>query len=154
MRPFRFRAESALELRRKHEDDARLLLTRAQNAAATADDRLAAARRRVAAASAALSSVQTHGAPIWLIDWHRSWILKHSREAAACQMEATVAHGVVAKATDALRIAHRKRRVLERLRDRLKARYVREANRQELAQMNELATMRYLIAHGERKEQQ
>lgn len=153
MRPFRFRAESALELRRKLEDDARTILARAQNAAAMAEARLATARAATADAGAHLIAVQTQGAPIWLIDWHRSWILKKSREADACQHQAAAAHTVVARATQTLHEAHKKRRVLERLKERLAARHAREADRQELAQMNELATMRYLIAAGERKEQ-
>lgn len=153
MRPFRFRAESALDLRRKHEDDARTLLARAQNAAALAEARLVTARTAVSEASARLIAVQTEGAPIWLIDWHRSWILKQSRDADRCQQHATSANGVVSQATQALHEAHKKRRVLERLRERLAARHAREAERQDLAQMNELATMRYLIAAGERKEQ-
>lgn len=154
MRAFRFRAESALDLRRKREDDARLLVTRAQNAADMADAKAAAAQRQVEDASATLITVQSHGAPIWLIDWHRSWILRQSREADACRRQAATAHGVVTEATAVLREAHKQRRVLERLRDRLKARHAREADRRELAQMNELATMRYLIAQGEQKEQQ
>lgn len=153
MRPFRFRAESALDLRRQREDQARQLLTRAQNAAAVADAARDAARARVAEASATLVAVQTQGAPIWLIDWHRSWILKQSREAAACHAQATSAHDAAATAADVLREAHKKRRVLERLRDRLRARHAREADRQELAHMNELATMRYHIAQDERKDQ-
>ncbi len=153
MRPFRFRAESALELRRKHEDEARRQATHAQNAAAMADERLAAAQAQADQAGAHLIDVQSHGAPIWLIDWHRSWILKQSREVADCRLQAATAHATAARASAALHEAHRKRRVLERLRERLQARHAREADRQELAQMNELATMRYHIAHGERKEQ-
>lgn len=152
MRPFRFRAESALTLRRQHEDQARTLATRAQNAAAVADEALATARTCVDHASAALVAVQTHGAPIWLIDWHRSWIVKQSRDADACHTRAMTAHEVAAKAAEVLREAHRKRRVLERLRDRLRVRHAREVDRLELAQMNELATMRYLIAQDEHKE--
>ncbi|MGE3508783.1 MAG: flagellar export protein FliJ [Vicinamibacterales bacterium] len=153
MRPFRFRAEGALELRRKREDDARLVLTRAQNVAAVAETSVVSARAALDDAGSRLSSIQTQGAPIWLIDWHRSWILKRTRELDTCRQRAATAHAVVAQATGVLNDAHKKRRVLERLRDRLAARHAREADRQELAQMNELATMRYLMARRDIKEQ-
>lgn len=153
MRQFRFRAAGALDLRKKLEDDARLVLTRAQNAAAMADAGLVTARAELEDAGVRLVSVQTTGAPVWLIDWHRSWILKRSRDADVCRQRAAAAHAIVAQATAILREAHKKRRVLERLRDRLATRYARDVERQELAQMNELATMRYLIARDERKEQ-
>jgi hypothetical protein len=39
------------------------------------------------------------------------------------------------------------------LREKLAARHARDVERQELADMNELATMRFLIAASERKEQ-
>lgn len=154
MRPFRFRAEGALDLRRRHEDAARLVVSRAQNAAALADAKLAAAETGLDEASARLVGVQTQGTSIWTIDWHRSWILRQTREVDACRTQAETARHDLARATAALHEAHRKRRVLERLRDRLQARHARAAERQELAQMNELATMRYLIARHERKEQQ
>lgn len=153
MRPFRFRAERALELRRKLEEDARLVVARAQNTAAMADARLEHARQDEREAGAQLVDVQAHGAPAWLIGWHRSWILKKSRDADTCQQQAATAHGVVRQATVLLQDAHKKRRVLERLRERLAERHAREAERQDLAHMNELATTRYLIAASERKEQ-
>lgn len=153
MRPFRFRAESALDLRKKHEDDARQVLARAQNVAAMADAKLEDARAQVTRASVELVTVQTQGAPAWLINWHRSWILKRSRDADACQQQAVTAHGVVTQATLLLREAHKKRRVLERLRDRLATRHARAVERHELAEMNELATMRFLVTQREQKEQ-
>lgn len=154
MRPFRFRAEGALDLRRRHEDAARLVVSRAQNAAALADAKLREAQSCLDDASASLVRVQSQGTSIWMIDWHRSWILRQAREVNVCRTQVEAASQELARATVALHEAHRKRRVLERLRDRLQARHARAAERQELAQMNELATMRYLIARGERKEQQ
>ena len=154
MRPFRFRAASALDLRKKHEDDARQALARAQNAAAVADAALAADRQRVAEAAGQLAQVQSLGAQAWLIGWHRSWILKQARDADASRRQAAAAASAVGAASDVVREAYKTRRVLERLRDRLAARHARETERQDLNQMNELAGMRYLAAAGERREQQ
>lgn len=153
MKAFRFRAASALELRKRHEDTARLVLTRAQNVASVADQRLAVARTSLDDARAQLLAVQSAGAPAWLIGWHRSWIVQRSRDVDTCEQHAATAQSMVAKASAVLREAHKKRRVLERLRDRLAARHARVVEQQELAHMNELATMRYLIARAEYKEQ-
>lgn len=152
MRPFRFKAAGALDLRKRLEDDARLMLTRAQNAAALADQKLADARTARDHARAQFTAAQHQGAEGWRIRWHQSWIVRQSREADACQRHAALAHGIVAKATAVLHEAHKKRRVLERLRDRLAARHVRAMEREELAHMNELATVRYQIARAEQEE--
>lgn len=154
MRPFRFRAATALDFRKRLEDDARAMLTRAQNAASVADSRLLSVQNQLENAQAQLISIQQQSSPIWLIHWHRSWILRRAQEVGSCRQEVALAHAVVAKATEVLREAHKKRRALERLRDRLAARHAREMERQELADMNELATMRYLVARGESKEQE
>ncbi|MEZ5284218.1 MAG: hypothetical protein R2712_05285 [Vicinamibacterales bacterium] len=47
-------------------------------------------------------------------------------------------------ATAEVQLAYQRRRALERLRDRAWRRYQLEAGRQELREMNELATLRFL----------
>ena len=154
MRPFRFRAASALELRKKQEDQARLALGHAQKVAALTAARLETALGQVAESGVRLAGVQAQGAPAWLIGWHRSWIVKQSRDVDVCRREAGIAAAAAAQAGDVVREAHKKRRVLERLRERLSARHAREIERQDLQHMNELAGLRYLIGAAERKEQQ
>jgi flagellar export protein FliJ len=154
MRPFRFRASSALDLRKKQEDEARLALGRAQNAAAVADARLQAARDHAAGAGARLVALQEEGAPAWLIGWHRSWIVQQARVVEIRRLDMAMAAAAVTTAEAIVRDAFRQRRVLERLRDRLAARHARALERHELNQMNELAGLRYIAAAAERKEQQ
>ena len=153
MRPFRFRAASALDLRKKQEDEARLALGRAQNAAAMADAQLQTARDHAAGAGARLVALQEEGAPAWLIGWHRSWIVQQTR-VVETRRDVVMATAAVTEAGEIVRTAFRQRRVLERLRDRLAARHARAMERHELNQMNELAGLRYLAAAAERKEQQ
>lgn len=154
MRPFRFRAASALDLRKKQEDQARLALGRAQNAAALAEAQLETAQTHAASASARLVALQEEGAQAWLISWHRSWIAQQARVVETRRRELAHATAVVTTAGETVREAHKQRRVLERLRDRLAARHARALERYELNQMNELAGLRYLAAAAERKEQQ
>lgn len=154
MRPFRFRAASVLDLRKKHEDEARIALGRAQNAAALAESQLQMARHHAEGAVARLVALQEEGAPAWLIGWHRSWIAQQWRVVEVRSRDVALATAAVTKAGDAVRDAHRQRRILERLRDRLAARHARAVDRHELNQMNELAGLRYSAAASERKEQQ
>jgi flagellar export protein FliJ len=153
MRPFRFRAASALDLRKKQEDEARLALGRAQNAAAMAEAQLQTARDHAAGAGARLVALQEEGAPAWLIGWHRSWIVQQTRVVETRRRDVAMATAAVTEAGEIVRNAFRQRRVLERLRDRLAARHARAMERHELNQMNELAGLRYLAVAAERKEQ-
>lgn len=153
MKAFRFRAASALDLRKKQEDDARLRERHAQNAASVAASAAETARVRLAAAQAALAAVQAQGTPAWLIGWHRSWIVRQSNAAETTRREADKAAAAAAHAAEVTRDAYKKRRVLERLRDRLAARHARDVERVELNEMNERAGVRYLAALADQKEQ-
>ncbi|MGE0447905.1 MAG: flagellar FliJ family protein [Vicinamibacterales bacterium] len=153
MRPFRFRAASVLELRQKQEDAARVVLVRAQNAAALAESRFETARAQAADAQARLVALQAQATPAWMISWHRSWIVRQAQAVDACRTDVVAAIAAVARAVDTVREAQRKRRVLERLRDRQAARHARAVARHELNEMNELAGLRYLARAAERKEQ-
>jgi hypothetical protein len=116
--------------------------------------RLRAAQDTVAAAASEHDGVQRQGAAAWLLGWHRSWIVRKSEEADVSRRDVAVAASMVAQAEATLRDAHKERRVLERLQDRLAARYARDLVRLELKEMNELAGTRYATAAAERKEQQ
>lgn len=153
MKPFRFRAASALDLRKRQEDEARAREHHAQKVASVAASAAENARLRVAAAQAGLAAVQSTSAPAWLIGWHRSWIATQTKAADAARREADKAALAAAHAAEITREAFKKRRVLERLRDRLAARHARDAERLDLSQMNELAGMRYLAAIADQKEQ-
>jgi len=152
MRPFRFRALAALELRRKQEDEARVALGEAERVLRAAEAQWQSALAASSQAGEQLSLAQTHGATGALISWHRSWIL--SCRLVADQRRARVADATVAveKQMQVVRDAHRKRRTLERLRDRAWRKYQVDAGREELRDMNGLAAMRYLARaadHGD-----
>lgn len=152
MRTFRFKAARVLDLRRKREDDARHAVVKAQHLASSAEVRLRAAQDSVAEAAQQLEAIQRQGAPAWLIGWHRSWIVRKTEDADVSRRDVAVAASRVAQAEAALRDAHKDRRALERLQDRLAARHARELARFELKTMNELAGIRYMTAAAERKE--
>jgi len=149
MKAFRFRAASILDLRRREEDEARSTLARANAVQHTAAERVQAAAQAAEAARGRLGEVFQSGAPAWLLGWHQSWMTKQRLDLDARRRDLAGASAAVATANTALREAYRRRRVLERLRDRAWQRYQNEARRQELREMDLLAGLRYLARASE-----
>jgi flagellar export protein FliJ len=156
MQPFRFRAAGALDLWRKQEDEARSVLARAEAAEREAAARVGGAEEAVQVEGARLEALQREGATAWLMSWHRSWIVKQRLDVQTCRRDREAAAQVMAHAAIALRHAYRRRRTLERLRDRTLRKYDLEVKRQDTIAMNELAGLRYVAraaeSEGERSE--
>lgn len=148
MRPFRFRAAAALDLRRKEEEAARLRLARAQSDLQHAAQRVLDADRAALDATVQLAAAQAGGTEAWRIGWHQSWIRKQRLEAEACRRTVAVSATIVERAAASVSIAHQKRRVLERLRERAWHRHQQTAERQATNEMNLLANLRYLAQAG------
>jgi flagellar export protein FliJ len=144
MRPFRFRAQAALDLRITQEEAALRVLARAQNDADRARARVDEARESVAAADRQFQFSQHEGLSGSLLGWHRSWIAKQRLEVDARKREAAISAVAVDRAAASVRDTHRRRRTLERLRDRSRRAYDLEAGRQDTREMNMLAGLRYL----------
>jgi flagellar export protein FliJ len=144
MRPFRFRAAAALDLRRKEEESARLRLARAQTDLQHARQRVVDADRAASDAAEHLATAQSGGTEAWRIGWHQSWIRRQRLDAAACRRTVAVSATVAEHAAASVSIAHQKRRVLERLRERALERHRQAADRHATNEMNQLANLRYL----------
>jgi flagellar export protein FliJ len=144
MRPFRFRAQAALDLRQKQEEEALRALARAQDAADRARARTETAVGGVSQADRQLQAAAQDGASGWLIGWHRSWIARQRLEVDARKREAAISAAAVERAAASVRETHRQRRTLERLRDRSHRAYDLEVGRQDTREMNALAGLRYL----------
>jgi flagellar export protein FliJ len=151
MRPFRFRAQAALDLRISQEDQALKALALAQASAERARMRADAAIGGVSEADRQFQLAQQDGANGWLIGWHRSWIAKQRLEVDARKREAAVSAVIVERAATSVRDTHRQRRTLERLRDRSRRAYELEAGRQDTREMNMLAGLRYLARADQAK---
>jgi flagellar biosynthesis chaperone FliJ len=148
MRPFRFRAAAALDLRRKEEEAARLRLARAQSDLQNAVARAAAAVGTATDALAGLAAAHASGTEAWRLVWHECWLRRQRLEADACRRTVAVSATIADHAAASVSIAHQKRRVLERLRERAWHRHQQAADRQATNEMNLLANLRYLAQAG------
>jgi flagellar export protein FliJ len=152
MRPFRFRAQAALLLRRKEEDVARQDLARAERAREAAQARAEAAAATVRQAAEAAHDARQRGVEAWRVDWHRSWITRKQLEADAGRRAAAVSAEAAGHAAAEVTVAYQRRRALERLRERAWRRYQLEVTREEGRAMNELAGLRFLALADSRGE--
>ena len=148
---FRFRAGAALDIRRTQEDAARLASAKADTELESARQRTADARAEARQDGERLVEVQLAGAESWRVQWHRAWIDRQRREVTVRAREADIRSAEAAQAQQAAQEAVKRRRVLERLRDRSWRKYQRAANQQHVKEMNELATLRFVaqITEGE-----
>jgi flagellar biosynthesis chaperone FliJ len=146
---FRFRAAAALDMRRTQEDAARLALAVAENAVMTATQQARDAADRVSEEGRRLVDAQREGTEAWRVQWHRAWIEQQRTDAAArARAVAERAEEATAAAVVA-REAMKKRRVLERLRDRSWHKFQKDEHDQHVRDMNELATLRFVAQIAE-----
>ena len=142
MRPFVFRAQAALDLRRKREEDA-------QRELAAANAAVLRAEAAFYASVTACDESKTRAAEELLQDgdvttqmWYRNWILRQQREIAVRRDDVanrrTDADGARAKATK----THIDVRVLENLRDKKWRAYTEEERRAEQKEIDWLAVLR------------
>lgn len=150
---FRFRAAAALDIRRTQEDAARLASAKADTELERARQRTAEARAEARQDGERLVEVQLAGTESWRVQWHRTWIDRQRREVTVRAREADVRATEAAQAQQAAQEAVKRRRVLERLRDRALRKHRRAADQQHVREMNELATLRFVaqIAEGEHR---
>lgn len=143
MKPFRFRAEVVLDLRRREEEAAKASLARHRSLAERAWALVQTAREALAEAGRTMERDAAAGAPHQTLLWHRSWMTRLRRDVQMAQEAATGADHAAALAASALGRAMQRRRVLERLRDRAWRAYGVARDRAELQEMNHLATVRF-----------
>lgn len=149
--PFRFRAAAALEIKRKQEDQARLVAAKADTEWRDARQRATDAADAVRRDREALAGAQRHGIESWRAQWHRAWIGRLELEVVERDKDRDERAAASAVAAAAAQEAFKRRRVLERLRDRAFRRHQQVVREQHAKDMNELATLRFVaqLAEGD-----
>lgn len=143
MKPFRFRADTLLSLRRRRRDAARIELAQAQQLERQSAEDLASKRAQRDVAENAHAEAIRVGGEVELIERHRNWRVFLDAEVDRSRQRHQEQAERVVRLAEALTVVHRDVRVLERLRERLWRRYLDAVRRQEMKELDEIATLRY-----------
>lgn len=140
---FTFRAQPALERRRREQEQAERELTRAQrdrDAALEdvreADAALDRARAAAARAAQACGSAAEH-------EWYRFWIARLEHERAARMAVLEMREAALSAAADRARVARQRRESLERFKDKARRAFDQAQAATERRQLDELAHARF-----------
>lgn len=146
MKPFRFRAQVAIDLRRREYDEARRVLARTLVDRQAAAEVLAETSARLAAGRADCGREMAATTDTGRWAWHRSWLVRLERERAASAAEVEAREREVARATAASLEARRRLQALERVRDNARQAWERAAAAEERKEIDMLATLRHVAA--------
>ncbi len=146
MAVFRFRMQTALDLRVRQEDEAKAALAVAETARIEAERRRDEARAALDATLARSREAEGRAGDVTERLWYRNWIVAQRHEVERRQQALATREAVVREATAAAQAAHQKRRILERLKDRAAAAFGAEERRQEQKVFDELGTLRFTIS--------
>jgi flagellar export protein FliJ len=149
VKAFRFRAQAAIDLRRRQYDEARRVFARASLDLRAANEVKAEAVARLGHARDACTRGM-HGAvdtARW--SWHQSWIHRLEHERAVCAADVAAREHEVARAAGAALAARRRVEALERFRDKARRAWDRAADAEEQKQIDVLATLRHVAATRE-----
>ncbi len=145
MRRFVFRAQVALDLRRRQEDEA-------QRALALAEGRLGAAQSALGAARDALATTMRRAgdadgqADVALQVWYRNWIVRQKQDIARATQAVAACQADVDQAKARVMVARRKRKSLERFRERALTAFERAQDLDERKALDALGTLRFALA--------
>ncbi|MEW5981068.1 MAG: flagellar FliJ family protein [Acidobacteriota bacterium] len=152
MQRFKFRPQAALDLRRRRAEVAERDLAAANARTDAARVALDAARATCANACRQARDEQEQAQAIATLLWYQNWIAAQYREAAHKQEELFRRCDEARAALDKATKARVDVRVLERLRDRARETFAREAQRAEQKSIDWLAVLRTLALTREREE--
>jgi flagellar export protein FliJ len=146
VKPFRFRAQAAIDLRQREYDDARRVLARASLDLRAAEEVYTEAEARIIAAreQGARNMRGTIDTARW--QWHQSWILRLEHERAVCAADVAARERDVARASAAAVKARQRVEALERFRDKARRAWEHAVEAEEQKQIDVLATLRHVAA--------
>lgn len=146
MAAFRFRMQTALDLRVRQEDEAKAALAQEERLRLEAERHRDAARVSLDTALTRSRDAEALAGDMTQRLWYRNWIVAQRREVAQRQQALVAREDAVRAATARAQHAHQKRRILERLKDRAVARFDEGERREEQKGLNDLGTLRYTYA--------
>ncbi len=152
MPAFRFRAQAALDLRRREYEVAQRELAATQRDLQLAQVRLHQASAAVVTAERTATDAQSSSAPAYELDWYRFWIVRLVHERQAHTLTVAARERRVADAIAACQRAHQRCEALERFREKARRAHDAAESAIERKLIDELATRRYAAAKSIRGE--
>jgi flagellar export protein FliJ len=147
---FRFRGARILEWRRVQADAARVAFVRATESVREAAARVAEADDQSERAASDYKTAMASPNDIGTIVRYRNWIGNQREHAAVCRRQHEDRRAVADQAAGVLQTAMRHVKVMERLRERAWRRHMDAERRQEMKELDQLATLQF----ARRKSQQ
>ena len=144
MRPFKFRAQVALELRRREHDEALRNRAAAETALAAADAAIASADGVIVSADEQSAAVMTGAIECSQIHWHRAWRVRCVEERTRLQTRRAQHDLELRQAAEHVSHTHRRVRSLERLRQHALEKWVHAEQQDERKTMDALAASRFV----------
>lgn len=141
---FRFRAQAALDLRRREDERAMAALARAEAGLRAAMTRLRETEARAAEARAQCAGLlqQTTLTPQYL--WYRSWILRLDRERGAAASAVAAREKERARAAAERARTHQRVEALDRFREKSQRAWAEKLAAEEQKHLDALATIRFV----------
>ena len=146
MRRFVFRAEAALELRRRQEEEALRVLGAAEARERVAARMLADAEQQLSEALSHAREAECVAGDTTLRMWHRNWIVGRQQRVGRCRTEVEARRSEVNDARRLAMDARRKRKTLERLKQKAFVSWQEAERREEQKAIDDLATVRFVQA--------
>jgi flagellar export protein FliJ len=149
MRPFVFRAQVALDLRRRRDDEAKRDLAAANSAVADAQSAL---EQTVAARARALDdakAAEANATDTVTLEWYRNWITSQQRDVARRQETLDDRRTAATAARERATRTHMDVRVLEKLKERASKTYDLAVRREEQKAIDWLAVLRSVSRDGQ-----
>lgn len=146
MARFAFRLQAALDLRKRQEDEARVALAHAETRKRDAERERDAALAALAASMSRGREADSRPGDLTERVWYRNWILGQRREVERRQRRVDASGEEVRQATARAQQAYRKRRMLEKLRERAVTTFDQVERREEQKALNDLGTLRHSLA--------
>jgi flagellar export protein FliJ len=144
MRPFRFRAEATLDIRRKHDEAAQRSLGVARAAARSAAVAVTITLERIETANRdAAKAWQADGCVDQLI-WQGNWMVALQRDVSRARQTLLDRESEERRAAEIAQHARMQVRVLERLKERALRAWQLDVRRAEQKALDELASLRFV----------
>jgi flagellar protein FliJ len=144
MPAYRFRAQAALDLRRKQDDEAQRALGEARRATLLAQRVVQRAEEDLAKSLRLAREKEGEPANVALAIWYRNWMRRQKLTIVAARQALDRQRDVERAAAEQAAQARRRLRSLERLRDRTWQAFLMVERRVEQKELDQLGTLQYV----------